>query len=99
MLEKTRQDFDRESAAGQTTAGKLGTLWCALMHDSPMWPIHGQYQCRICGRRYAVPWAGDKFLARVRQARPILPIRFAATSHRAGDPVGLTRSGRGRVHA
>ena len=25
---------------------KLGTLWCALMHDSPMWPIHGEYRCR-----------------------------------------------------
>ena len=21
---------------------KFGTLWCALMHDSPMWPIHGR---------------------------------------------------------
>ncbi len=53
-----------------TTAAKLGTLWCSFMHDSPMWPIHGQYQCRTCGRHYAVPWAGDSFLpARVRQAR------------------------------
>jgi len=37
--------------------GTLGALWCSLMHDSPMWPIHGHYECRECGRRYAVPWA------------------------------------------
>lgn len=30
----------------------LGTLWCSLMHTSPMWPVHGQYECRICGRHY-----------------------------------------------
>jgi hypothetical protein len=30
------------------------------MHDAAMWPIHGQYQCRTCGRRYAVPWAEIK---------------------------------------
>jgi hypothetical protein len=30
----------------------LGTIWCGLMHDSVMWPIHGQYQCRTCGRSY-----------------------------------------------
>jgi len=38
-------------------AGELGALWCVLMRDSPMWPIHGEYQCRTCGRRYLVPWA------------------------------------------
>jgi hypothetical protein len=31
---------------------EMGGLWCSLRHESPMWPIHGQYQCRICGRRY-----------------------------------------------
>ena len=30
----------------------LGAIWCGLMHESVMWPIHGQYQCRKCGRRY-----------------------------------------------
>ncbi len=23
-----------------------------------MWPIHGRYECRTCGRRYPVEWAG-----------------------------------------
>lgn len=39
------------------SGGKLGDLWCRLMHTSPMWPIHGSYQCRECGRSYPVPWA------------------------------------------
>jgi hypothetical protein len=28
------------------------------MHDSPMWPIHGQYECRTCGRDFPMQWAG-----------------------------------------
>jgi hypothetical protein len=35
----------------------LADLWCTLMHNSSMWPIHGQYECRICGRRQPVAWA------------------------------------------
>lgn len=30
----------------------IGTLWCTLFHDSPMWPVHGHYECRTCGRQY-----------------------------------------------
>lgn len=37
-------------------AERIAEIWCSLMHDSPMWPIHGQYQCRTCGRHYPVPW-------------------------------------------
>jgi hypothetical protein len=51
MFTDTRQDF----------SGQLGAMWCGFMHDSPMWPIHGQYQCRTCGRHYLVQWAGDAF--------------------------------------
>jgi hypothetical protein len=61
MPEKTRQHFDRLYAAWQTAAWKAGRSWCGFMHDSPMWPIHGEYQCGACGRRYSVPWAGDGF--------------------------------------
>lgn len=31
---------------------RLGTLWCVHNHESVTWPIHGQYQCRSCGRRF-----------------------------------------------
>ena len=43
-------------SALNSTAG-LGTLWCRLMHGSTTWPIHGQYACQICGRRFPVVWA------------------------------------------
>jgi len=36
---------------------RVADLWCTLMHDSLMWPIHGQYQCRKCGRSQPVAWA------------------------------------------
>jgi len=36
--------------------GRLAHLWCRLMHTEPMWPSHGQYECRTCGRRHPVRW-------------------------------------------
>jgi hypothetical protein len=38
---------------------RLRTRWCRLMHDSPMWPIGGHYQCRSCGRTFLVPWTSE----------------------------------------
>jgi len=43
-------------------AEKLRVLWCRLTHDAPMWPIHGSYRCRTCGRNYPVPWEGEHLL-------------------------------------
>lgn len=37
-------------------ADLLGTFWCKHFHASVMWPIHGEYECRSCGRRHSVPW-------------------------------------------
>ena len=54
MPEQHKSDFD--------IARKLGALRCRLMHDAPMWPIHGSYRCRTCGRSYPVPWAGEHLL-------------------------------------
>ena len=48
MFSGTTQDFTQ----------RLGASWCGFMHNSPMWPIHGQYECRTCGRHYPVQWAG-----------------------------------------
>ncbi len=31
---------------------RFGNAWCSVMHDSVMWPIHGFYECRRCGRRF-----------------------------------------------
>ena len=43
---------------GSMIAGptRIGDLWCRLMHTEPMWPSHGQYECRTCGRRFQVGW-------------------------------------------
>ena len=37
----------------------VAEFWCKTMHSSPMWPSHGHYRCRTCGREYAVPWEFD----------------------------------------
>ena len=58
---------------------KLGTLWCRLMHNAPMWPIHGSYQCRTCGRRYRIVWAGEVLHLPVAQPNP-LPARTLQTA-------------------
>lgn len=42
------------------TLETIRELWCEVMHDSPMWPIHGHYDCRTCGRRYTVPWTEER---------------------------------------
>jgi hypothetical protein len=38
-------------------ADKLRKAWCRFMHVSSTWPRNGHYLCRVCGRRYPVPWA------------------------------------------
>ena len=38
------------------TQSRIADLWCRLMHTEPMWPSHGQYECRTCGRRHRVCW-------------------------------------------
>jgi hypothetical protein len=32
---------------------RVGKFWCIRNHQSVMWPMHGRYECRACGRRYA----------------------------------------------
>src|SRR4030081_3357093 len=80
MPKETRQNIDLASSAWQTAAWKLGMLGCDFMHDAPMWPIHGEYECRICGRRYSVPWAGDMF--------PPAPAKLIAA-----EPARIRRAG------
>ena len=36
----------------EPSQAKIADLWCRLMHTAPMWPSHGQYECRTCGRRH-----------------------------------------------
>lgn len=73
---------------------KMGILWCNLAHDSLMWPAHGQYECRSCGRRYPAfgePPAATRHTHR-RILRPVLPmmaVLLAAAVHpvHAASPV------------
>ena len=34
----------------------MGQAWCRTMHKQTRWPIHGEYECSVCFRRYSVPW-------------------------------------------
>jgi hypothetical protein len=34
----------------------IGQIWCRAMHKQTRWPIHGEYECSVCFRRYRVPW-------------------------------------------
>ncbi len=38
----------------------LAAWWCSIAHDAPMWPIHGQYVCRVCGKEFPVAWSNAK---------------------------------------
>lgn len=59
--------FESETASVHI-AGRLAAAWCSLMHDSAMWPAHGQYRCRSCGRLYPVPWPERGGMARAHGA-------------------------------
>ena len=39
-----------------TFVSAVGSSWCQLMHPDPMWPVNGEYQCRVCLRKYPVAW-------------------------------------------
>lgn len=38
------------------THARIADFWCRLMHKEPMWPSHGRYRCRTCGRQHRVSW-------------------------------------------
>jgi hypothetical protein len=40
----------------QLKQARIADLWCRLMHKEAMWPAHGEYECRTCGRRHSVCW-------------------------------------------
>lgn len=35
---------------------RIGLAWCSCFHDSPMWPVHGFYECARCHRMHRVDW-------------------------------------------
>jgi hypothetical protein len=89
MSEETRQYLDRLYAAWQRSAWKAGRSWCGLMHDSPMWPIHGQYQCGACGRSYSVQWDGDKLPPARAKVAGVVPFVVAKVGPGRVLPAGV----------
>jgi hypothetical protein len=65
MPERIKQNFAPSAAVGSMALERLATAWCRLMHDSAMWPVHGEYECRSCGRHYPVPWVEPKRRPRI----------------------------------
>ncbi len=59
------------------THARIAELWCRLMHREPMWPSHGQYECRRCGRRYLVCWQEPSPAA---SRVPVVPCKTLAPS-------------------
>jgi hypothetical protein len=54
---------------------RIDAVWCRLMHESIMWPIHSHYECRTCGRRYPAfaeaPTAGSPERVATSRALPV----------------------------
>ena len=69
---------------------RMGDLWCSLTHDSVLWPVHGQYECRNCGRRYPAFQEGPlSRRAAFKPAVSLLLLLAFATSARLGHAAGL----------
>ena len=64
----------REAANTILNLEKLCEVWCGLVHDAPMWPIHDQYECRTCGRHYPVPWSAERPFAAVSRPAALRPV-------------------------
>jgi hypothetical protein len=59
------------------TQARIADFWCKLMHaEGLMWPAHGQYECRSCGRRHRVCWE-QALPGRASVASMALPIASA----------------------
>jgi hypothetical protein len=57
----------------------VGDAWCQLMHPDPMWPVRGEYQCRVCQRKFPVAW--EKPATVVTHASEPPPARPEAIAH------------------
>jgi hypothetical protein len=38
----------------------MGRAWCRATHKRTLWPIHGEYKCSTCFRRYRVLWETEE---------------------------------------
>jgi len=68
-----------QTLGARNLRAQLGAQWCAVMHDSLMWPIHDEYRCRTCGRRFPVPWGSRN------RKLTALPLVSSASRARSAD--------------
>jgi len=61
MPEKTSQNIDQAPAAARGSLA-IRTLWCELMHESPMRPMHGEYES-ASGAGAMRPWPEDRLIS------------------------------------
>jgi hypothetical protein len=54
---------------------RLAACWCRVLHHSVRWPVHGEYECATCYRRFPVPWAERP------ERHPSLRIQRATRDH------------------
>ena len=65
---------------------RVGSVWCNAMHESVMWPTHGHYECRTCGRRH-LAFAESEITARPAESGTL---SFSAKTVRVA--AGLSRA-------
>lgn len=63
------RSLPQDEGSIKPTHARIADFWCRWMHRDPMWPSHGHYDCRTCGRRHRVCWE---------QPCPALPSRVRA---------------------
>jgi hypothetical protein len=75
---------------------KVGTVWCNLTHESLMWPVHGHYKCRTCGRRYPAfaepPVANWTTRAALKPAVPLALVMALATFAHSAHAADLLKA-------
>jgi len=59
-VERTLTRVLRDGRSVRNDIEKLLVMWCHTMHSDITWPRRGLYQCKSCGRVYAVPWAAQE---------------------------------------
>jgi hypothetical protein len=69
------------------TQTRIADLWCGLMHNQPMWPLHGQYECRTCGTQHRVCWGAPS---------PATP-RVMVLAREAQAPIALVAATESRM--
>jgi hypothetical protein len=85
-LHSSRQRLE-ETPMLRDLRSNLGTAWCTLMHDSVMWPVHGQYECRTCGRHYtAFPEAPAGGWTKPAALKPVVSLLLLLTIGPAVHP-------------